>query len=160
MNSITHRSGGGRSASAARALVLLVFLAILTGGFVAIGSTAGVATAHAAPCEDCGEGEPGTGGGGGGGGPSGGPVAIEFRWWGAVVSLDRSAGCFAAHGVPAAGDLVLLSIPPPWGPLVLIAVKAHKAWIASQMGANGVDLHLNWAGFVHWVGPRGGRLDC
>jgi hypothetical protein len=86
--------------------------------------------------------------------------SVQFEWWGVRFLLDRSEGCFAATGVPELGDLLLLTIPPPYGPLALAAVKLHKKWIADNVGSEGVELHLNWAGFMHWVEPRGVREPC
>jgi hypothetical protein len=85
---------------------------------------------------------------------------LEARLWGAILHLDRSEGCFAATGVPAAGDLLLLTIPWPYGPAALAAVKLHKAWIGSRLGSEGVDLHFNWGGFMHWVETRGFVQPC
>jgi hypothetical protein len=140
-----------------RGLMLLFVLALLVPAFVTVSAAAHPSAAIAMPPVDD---DGGDGGGNGGGGGSGGPAAasaveIQFWWWGANISLDRTTACFAAKGIPQAGDLLLLTIPPPWGPLALVAVKAHKAWIHAQMGTAGVDLHFNWAGFLHWVGPRG-----
>jgi hypothetical protein len=87
-------------------------------------------------------------------------AAVETRWWGVIVSLDRPGGCFAATGVPEAGDLLLLTIPAPWGQIVLLAVKLHKAWIGANMGTDGVDLHFNWGGFLHFVAGRGEPQSC
>ncbi|MFE5817960.1 hypothetical protein [Streptomyces sp. NPDC056479] len=79
---------------------------------------------------------------------------VQTRWWGLVVSLDRSEGDFAATGIPVAGELLVLTVPL-YGPLILAAIEAHKQWIGSRLGTEGVDLHLNWAGFLHWVETRG-----
>jgi hypothetical protein len=86
--------------------------------------------------------------------------SVSVQWWGAVIGLDRSEGCFAATGVPEAGALILATVPQPYGAAVAAAVVIHKAWIGSQMGTEGVDLHLNWAGFVHWVQRRGDPMAC
>lgn len=83
----------------------------------------------------------------------------ELRWWGAIVHLDREEGCFAVTGSPA-GEALLNAIPQPWGALVSLAVKMHKAWIGSNAGTEGVDLHFNWGGFLHYVGRRGDPQPC
>jgi hypothetical protein len=88
------------------------------------------------------------------------PVSIRFNWWGAVVSLEREAACFAATGYPALGNLIMSFIPPPWNFVTMAAVNLHKYWIGAQMGSQGVDLHFNWGGFIHWVEPRGPRQAC
>jgi hypothetical protein len=86
---------------------------------------------------------------------------IEMRWWGAVVHLDRYEGCLAATGVPAARDLLLQAIPPPYGPIVLAAVQQQKQLIGSRMGTEGVDLHFNWiGGFIHLVETKGQTQPC
>ncbi|MDL5159891.1 hypothetical protein [Actinomycetospora termitidis] len=83
---------------------------------------------------------------------------VEPRFWGLIVHLDQGEGCFAAQGVPA-GELALGAIPV-WGPLILAAVKIHKAWIGANTGDQGVDLHFNWGGFLHFVGRRGNPFTC
>jgi hypothetical protein len=84
---------------------------------------------------------------------------IRTNWWGLIVELNREEGCFVATGSPA-GEALLNAIPPPWGQLVLLAVKVHKAWIGANTGTEGVDLHFNWAGFLHYVGRRGDAQPC
>jgi hypothetical protein len=86
-------------------------------------------------------------------------ASVEARWWGIIVSLNRGEGCFAATGIPAA-EVLLNAIPPPFGQIVLVAIKIHKAWIGANVGAEGVDLHFNWGGFLHWVGSRGALQPC
>jgi hypothetical protein len=85
-------------------------------------------------------------------------ATVQPRWWGVVVSLDREEGCFAATGSPA-GEALLNAIPV-WGPLVWGIVKLHKQWIAANTGTEGVDLHFNWGGFLHYVGRRGDYEPC
>ena len=84
---------------------------------------------------------------------------VRTNWWGLIVELNREEGCFVATGSPA-GEALLNAIPPPWGQLVLLAVKVHKAWIAANTGTDGVDLHFNWGGFLHYVGRRGDAQPC
>ena len=84
---------------------------------------------------------------------------IATRWWGIIVSLNREEGCLAATG-SREGEALLNAIPPPWGQLVLLAVKIHKFWIGSNAGTDGIDLHFNWAGFLHYVGRRGDPAPC
>ena len=86
-------------------------------------------------------------------------ATVSTRWWGIIVSLNHEEGCFAATGSPA-GEALLNAIPPPWGQIVLIAVKIHKAWIGANIGSDGVDLHFNWGGFLHYVGRRGDPQPC
>jgi len=83
----------------------------------------------------------------------------EFKWWGLIVHLDRQEGCFAANGVPEAAALFAL-IPQPYGVAAAATVQLNKAWIGSRVGTEGVDLHFNWAGFMHWVEPRGEPQEC
>jgi hypothetical protein len=83
---------------------------------------------------------------------------VQTRWWGVIVSLNREEACFAATGIPA-GE-VLLNAIPIWGPVIVIAVKFHKAWIGANTGTEGVDLHFNWAGFLHYVGRIGDYQPC
>lgn len=83
----------------------------------------------------------------------------EFRWWGVIVSLNREEACLVATGSPA-GEAMLNAIPAPWGQLVLLAVKVHKAWINANTGTDGTDLHFNWGGFLHYVGARGDPQPC
>src|SRR2546429_1730505 len=78
---------------------------------------------------------------------------FEFRWWGGIVHLDRQEGCFAATGVPEA-SLLFAAIPQPYGLAAAATVQLNKAWIGSRAGTEGVDLHFNWAGFMHWVETR------
>lgn len=87
-------------------------------------------------------------------------ASVRIEWFGGVVSLDRSEACFAAHGIPAAGELITATVALPWSALIVAAIALHKEWIASQMGRDGVDLSMNWAGFVHWVAPRGELQAC
>ena len=87
-------------------------------------------------------------------------MQLQFRWWGAIVSLNRDEGCFAASGLPEFGNFILLAIPPPWGEIVLAAVILHKSWIGGNMGTDGVDLHFNWGGTLHWVARRGNPQGC
>ena len=87
------------------------------------------------------------------------PVEVQVRWWGLIVSLDRSTGCAVAHGIPEA-EALLNAIPPPWGQLVILGIRLQRALIASRMGAEGVDIHINWAGIVHWAEPRGPLQGC
>ena len=87
-------------------------------------------------------------------------ISVSVRWFGGVVSLDRPEACFAAHGIPAAGELIGATVALPWSAFIVAAIALHKEWIASQMGQDGVDLHMNWAGFVHWVAPRGDLRAC
>lgn len=84
---------------------------------------------------------------------------VSPRWWGIIVSLNHEEGCFAATGVPGA-EALFNAIPPPWGQIVLIAVRIHKAWIGANIGTDGVDLHFNWGGFLHYVGRRGEPQPC
>jgi hypothetical protein len=86
-------------------------------------------------------------------------ASVSTRWWGVIVSLNREEGCFAATGSPA-GEALLNAIPPPWGQIVLLAVKVHKFWIGANMGTEGIDLHFNWGGFLHYVGRRGDPQAC
>jgi hypothetical protein len=87
------------------------------------------------------------------------PVEVQVRWWGLIVSLDRSTGCAVAQGIPEA-EALLNIIPPPWGQLVILGIRLQRALIASRMGAEGVDVHINWAGIVHWAEPRGPLQGC
>jgi hypothetical protein len=86
-------------------------------------------------------------------------ATLSTRWWGIIVSLNHEEGCFAATGSPA-GEALLNAIPPPWGQIVLIVIKIHKAWIGANIGGDGVDLHFNWGGFLHYVGRRGDPEPC
>jgi hypothetical protein len=81
-------------------------------------------------------------------------ATVRPRWWGVVVELNRDEGSLAVTGSPAA-EAMLSAVPPPWGQLVLLAVKVHKHWIGANMGTNRVDLHFNLAGFLHYVGSHG-----
>lgn len=57
-------------------------------------------------------------------------------------------------------EQLLNLIPPPWGQIAAATVIANKAWIRSNIGAEGTDLHLNWLGTIHWVGRRGDPSNC
>jgi len=85
-------------------------------------------------------------------------ATVQPRWWGVVVSLNREEGCFAATGSPA-GEALLNAIPV-WGSIIWGAVKLHKQWIGANTGTDGVDLHFNWAGFLHYVARRGDYEAC
>lgn len=84
---------------------------------------------------------------------------VKTRWWGVIVELDRDEACFAATGIDGY-DYITGAIAPPWGALVVAAILVHKAWIGGNTGANGVDLHFNWAGFLHHVAQRGPYQRC
>jgi len=142
-----------------RKLTVLLSVALLVTAIATISAVATPAAAVAATCNDC-DYDDSPIGGGGGGSPTG-AVQIEFRVWGAIVSLDRATGCFAASGFATEGEgLMLAAIPPPFNLAAVLAVKLHKAWIGARMGTAGVDVHINWAGFVHWVEPRGSLQGC
>jgi|tagenome__1003787_1003787.scaffolds.fasta_scaffold18072195_1 hypothetical protein len=83
----------------------------------------------------------------------------ELRWWGAIVQLNHEEACFASTG-SSTGEALLNAIPPPWGELVKLAVRLNKNWIRANVGTDGVDLHFNWAGFLHWVGRVGDAQPC
>lgn len=87
-------------------------------------------------------------------------VGVEPRLWGVIVHLDREVGCWAATGLPQLELAIMAAVPSPFNVLVVAAIKLHKAWIGSRMGSNGVDLHISWAGFIHWVEPRGDLQAC
>jgi len=89
-----------------------------------------------------------------------GLIGVEVRWWGVIVSLDREWGCFAATGIPALEELIKSVVPSPFGDAVVAAIRWHKGWIGRNVGTDGLDLHFNWAGFLHWVEPRGPREGC
>jgi len=89
-----------------------------------------------------------------------GPVEVRFQWWDVIVSLDRTVGCFAASGRPEGEALIAAFVPPPWSAFAIAAIRAHKTWIGSRMGSEGVDLYFNWAGFIHRVEPRGHLQSC
>ena len=86
-------------------------------------------------------------------------MELEFRGWGFIAHLNQDAGCWAAASRPELEKL-LEAIPEPWRTFVKGAIAFHK-WIFNQrMGTEGLDLHFNWFGFCHWVGPRGGLQPC
>jgi hypothetical protein len=87
------------------------------------------------------------------------PVEVQVRWWGLIVSLDRSTGCDIVQGLSEA-EALLNAIPPPWKQLVILGLRLQRDLIASRMGAEGVELHINWAGIVHWAQPRGPLRAC
>lgn len=80
--------------------------------------------------------------------------SIRWEWWGARVFIDRDASCFLAADHPW-GYAALMTIPPPWNVVAVAAVKAYKGFLAMQMGSEGVELHFNWSGTLHWIAPRG-----
>lgn len=82
-------------------------------------------------------------------------MSLEFRWWGIIVHLNRTAACWAAQSHPQFEQL-LNSIPEPWQTFVRAAIAAYK-WV---MGTDGLDMHFNWFGFVHWLGPNGASQPC
>jgi hypothetical protein len=91
---------------------------------------------------------------------SGGEMAeVSGRWWGIIASLNHEEVCGIATG-SSADEVLLNAIPPPWGQIVLLSVKIHKAWIGANIGHDGVDLHFNWGGFLHYVGRRGDPQPC
>jgi hypothetical protein len=84
---------------------------------------------------------------------------LEIRLFGPVLHLNRQEGCWASVGQPELQRL-LSGIPEPWRSIVLLAIQIHKLIIGSNVGADGIDIHFNWAGFAHWFGPIGPRQAC
>ena len=78
----------------------------------------------------------------------------EFHWWGARLSLNREAGCWASISHPEFEKL-LDAIPEPWRTIVKVAIGAHKWLINKRMGSEGIYIDFNWAGFIHFMGPVG-----
>jgi hypothetical protein len=85
---------------------------------------------------------------------------IQPQIWGAIVSLNREEACFASRGLPEGEGLIMAAVPQPWGTLVVALVKLHKFLIGANVGTNGVDLHINWGGFLHHVARRGDLQAC
>jgi hypothetical protein len=86
-------------------------------------------------------------------------MGLEFRWWGVILHLNRDAACWAAANHPEMENL-LNSIPEPWRTIVRGAIAVYKWLIGSLAGTEGVDIHFNWFGFVHWIGGRGEPQPC
>ena len=87
------------------------------------------------------------------------PVSLKFHWWGARLSLNREAGCWASKGHPEFEKL-LDAIPEPWRTIVKVAIAAHKWLINQRMGSDGIYIDFNWAGFIHFMGPEGDLQPC
>jgi hypothetical protein len=79
---------------------------------------------------------------------------LEFRWWGVIVHLTREAACLAITGSPNF-EQPLNEVPEPWRTFIRAAIAAYSWTIGDRIGVDGVDIHLNWFGFVHWIGPSG-----
>lgn len=87
------------------------------------------------------------------------PVSLKFHWWGARLSLNRQAGCWASKGHPEF-ERLLDAIPEPWRTIVKVAITAHKWLINERMGSEGIYIDFNWAGFIHFMGPEGNPQPC
>ena len=86
-------------------------------------------------------------------------MGLEWRIWGVIVHLNREAACWAAKSHPEF-ERLLEAIPEPWRTIVRGVIFVHK-WIMGQVtGTDGLDLHFNWFGFLHWMGPRGTVQPC
>jgi len=86
-------------------------------------------------------------------------MGIEFRWWGFILHLDRKTACWAASSHPEY-ERYLDNIPQPWQTFVRGGIAAYKWLMAVVMGSEGIDIHFNWFGFVHWIGTRGVLQPC
>ncbi|WP_157520733.1 hypothetical protein [Herbidospora daliensis] len=86
-------------------------------------------------------------------------ASAELRWWGVILHLDQNEACLLAKGRPE-GELALNAIPPPYGQLVIGAIALHKAIIRNNIGAQGIDIHISWAGVAHWFGRIGAPQAC
>jgi hypothetical protein len=84
---------------------------------------------------------------------------LEFRWWGVIVHLNREAACWIAQSHPER-ERLLESIPEPWRTIVRGAIAAYKWAFGNSTGTDGLDLHFNWFGFIHWWGPTGASQPC
>lgn len=87
------------------------------------------------------------------------PISLKFHWWGARLSLNREAGCWASMSHPEFEKL-LDAIPEPWRTIVKVAIGAHKWLINKRMGSEGIYIDFNWAGFIHFMGPVGDLQSC
>ena len=86
-------------------------------------------------------------------------ASVSMRWWGGIVALDRNETCSLIWGgLPAAGATAAL--PGPFNVIVPSVIIAHSVWINSQAGTEGADLHISWAGVLHWVVSRGDKQMC
>ncbi|MFE1839624.1 hypothetical protein [Streptomyces sviceus] len=86
-------------------------------------------------------------------------MELEFRWWGFIAHLNREVGCWVAASHPEA-EKYLDAIPEPWRTFVKVAIAVHKWGFNQRMGADGLDMHFNWGGFCHWIGPIGNLQRC
>jgi hypothetical protein len=50
--------------------------------------------------------------------------------------------------------------PEPWRTIVRGAIAAYKWAFGNSTGTDGLDLHFNWFGFIHWWGPTGASQPC
>jgi hypothetical protein len=86
---------------------------------------------------------------------------FEFRWWGFILHLDRATGCWAAQARPELEKLITGNVGNVWLIQVILgAIALYKWWIGISLGTNGVQIHFNWFGVVHWIAPDGALRPC
>lgn len=86
-------------------------------------------------------------------------ASIVAEWWGLRLGLSHQEACFISSPSFSVEQLANL-IPPPWGQMVAGVIVANKTWIRNNVGTSGEEIHLNWAGIIHWVGRRGAPSGC
>jgi hypothetical protein len=84
---------------------------------------------------------------------------LEFRWWGVILHLNREVACWAAANRPEV-EPYFNAIPEPWRSIVKGVIAVYKFAFGRSTGQNGLDVHLNWFGIVHWWGPNGASQPC